>query len=189
MLGAATCSFINTEPGSLWELPACPLSASAADTWVRFAACAVCACLLDIDHIFGQQIMCFANVPACMNVNMWISVSWQVCVCMCVCVCCRKDEIPSLSLGTQGASHFKGPRCPPRQPARQGENPVYVSGPRLAGPVADTNAWRGHRLPPPMQVLNPELHCDATIQPSPSSEANMSELQRIIFLDGFGALI
>lgn len=27
MLGAATCSFINTEPGALWELPARPLSA------------------------------------------------------------------------------------------------------------------------------------------------------------------
>lgn len=27
MLGAVTHSFINTEPGALWELPACPLSA------------------------------------------------------------------------------------------------------------------------------------------------------------------
>ncbi|KAJ4925013.1 hypothetical protein JOQ06_003960, partial [Pogonophryne albipinna] len=29
MLGAVTCSFINTEPGALWELPARPLSALA----------------------------------------------------------------------------------------------------------------------------------------------------------------
>lgn len=31
MLGAVTRSFINTEPGALWELPACPLSALAAE--------------------------------------------------------------------------------------------------------------------------------------------------------------
>lgn len=42
MLGAATHSFINTEPGALWELPACPLSALATEMQVWFVCCSSC---------------------------------------------------------------------------------------------------------------------------------------------------
>lgn len=66
--------------------------------------------------------------------------------------CEHRDQVPSLSQGSQGACHFKGPQGSPCQPARQGGNPVYMARPRLARPVANTTLWHLHRLPPPRQV-------------------------------------
>lgn len=82
---------------------------------------------------------------ACAYVKMCMFVFWQMCMSKGI----RSQASPG---GTQGACHFKGPWGPLCQPTRQGGNPVYVAGPHLAEPVANTTAWCLHRLSPPMQV-------------------------------------
>ncbi len=116
---------------------------------------AACVYLLDmgIDHIFWVRDWAQADyVFAHVDVPAWMWIRKYVCICVLASVCEQRDQIPSLSQGTQGACHFKGTWGPLCQPARQGGNPVYVAGTRLAGPVANTTAWRLHRLPPPRQV-------------------------------------
>lgn len=88
MLGAVTRSFINTEPGALWELPACPLSALAAEMQVCFVCLQlVCICWTRGSIIFygclieREQIMrLLVRGCGCVNANMCVFLSWQVCV-------------------------------------------------------------------------------------------------------------
>lgn len=123
MLWAATCSFINTGPGALWELPVCPLSGfgswdvSVAPVWeCMFAG-------YGVDHIFvclieRQQIM-----RMCLHQCLWVCILAQTCE--------QRDGVPSRSLGAAGrgwvlslqravGAHYAN------QPARWGENPVYL---------------------------------------------------------------
>lgn len=114
---------------------------------------AACVYLLDtgLDHILWVLDWARADY-AFVGARMWLRECEYVCIFVLASVCEQRDQIPSLSQGSQGACYFKGPRGSLCQPARQGGNPVYVAGPRLAGPVANTTAWRLHRLPPPRQV-------------------------------------
>lgn len=155
MLGTVTHSFINTEPGALWEIPACPLSALATEMQVCLCVCSLClvfffwtrgkiifyGCLIEREQIMRL----LPRGCACMNANMCEFRPWRTCASTGI----RSQASPR---GSQGARHFKGPQGSPCQPARQGGNPVYMARPRLARPAANTALWRLHRLPPPRQV-------------------------------------
>lgn len=125
---------------------------------VDMRACVrVCACLPDTeaDRIFfgcsieREQIACRC-LYQCGYANMCVFVSWQS-----VDVCERESRgiISQASpRGLRGPITSKGHEGQQRQPVRQGGNPVDVAGPTLARLVANTGAWRSHRLPPPMPV-------------------------------------
>lgn len=87
----------------------------------------------------------------CEYANACVFLSWQACA-------SRGIGSQALPGGVGGAGgcccHFKGPWGSLCQPARRrGGNPVYVAGPCLAGPAANTAAWRLQGgLPPPRQV-------------------------------------
>lgn len=127
-----------------------------ASWWICARVC-VCACLPDTeaDRIFfgcsieREQIACRC-LHQCGYANMCVFVSWQS-----VDVCVRESRgiISQASpRGLRGPITSKGHEGQQRQPVRQGGNPVDVAGPALARLVANTGAWRSHRLPPPMPV-------------------------------------
>lgn len=84
MLGAATCCFINTEPGALWELFACPLSALAVRCKSVLCVCSLC---VFAGHR-GRSYFMGASLNAsrlcicwfgCACINMCVFMSWRAC--------------------------------------------------------------------------------------------------------------
>lgn len=83
MLGAATRSFINTEPGAPWEPPVCPLSTLATAMWVwsvwspgQTGRSYFMGAWLSASSLW----LCRMCPCACKCVNMCIFPSWRVCV-------------------------------------------------------------------------------------------------------------
>lgn len=128
-----------------------------ASRWIRapvFVCVHVCQTRRQIVFFSGcsigrEQIACRC-LHQCGHANMCVFVSWQS-----VDVCERESRgiISQASpRGLGGPITSKGHEGQQRQPVRQGGNPVDVAGPALARLVANTRAWRSHRLPPPMPV-------------------------------------
>lgn len=64
MLGAATCSFINTEPGALWELPGAlyqPRLHRRQSVWIRRTRIIFYGRLIEPEQIL---VLANADVPA-----------------------------------------------------------------------------------------------------------------------------